>query len=532
MVACGEQEGNIGKVLIAADEVQRFVPAEDVALGAARADLRVAHVGEGERAAVIGGERVHVALLARVGQLIVVGGARLKIGDGDLTALLAVVGGGRRDSIGLRVGHCVVRRDGEGRLTSEHGVPGEAHLALVRAHGQADVGLIVHGFVGECQLGQPEKDVGAAVGAVVQLHRHGVLTLVQSGKGGGVDDLKILLHGVPARNVSAVAAVGIAALGIESCGPNAVEIEDRGIVILDMSDELGHLRELIRSERHRRAEVVGGIVGRITGAPGEIGHRTIVQTAALGAEGAFGGIPAVAEIGGSPACADIALGSRIARRVRIIVQIGPDGILTDQRCLRRQDLGGEGQAAGHGKPDIRAARALIVDLHGDGVDAIYQIERSHVGDLDVAGGVCLLAAIAAVGVTAIVVEAGSADAVDVQDGGIIILDAADDLCNGRGIGDGHLRAEVVGGVVVTVPVLAADAVELVGRAVGGDGVAVLLAAEGAAGGLPCGVVEVSAGPAGAVIVRGSRISRRVRIIVQISPDGRVVNLSGCLCVFR
>ena len=168
----------------------------------------------------------------------------------------------------------------------------------------------------------------------MQLHRHGVLTLVQSGKGGGVDDLKILLHGVPARNVSAVAAVGIAALGIESCGPNAVEIEDRGIVILDMSDELGHLRELIRSERHRRAEVVGGIVGRITGAPGEIGHRTIVQTAALGAEGAFGGIPAVAEIGGSPACADIALGSRIARRVRIIVQISPDGrVVNLSGCL-------------------------------------------------------------------------------------------------------------------------------------------------------------------------------------------------------
>ena len=159
------------------------------------------------------------------------------------------------------------------------------------------------------------------------------------------------------------------------------------------------------------------------------------------------------------------------------------------------------------------------------------MEGSHVGDLDVTGGICLLAAIAAVGVTSIGVEGRCADAVDVQDGGVVILDAADDLRDGGGVRDGHLRAEIVGGVVVAVPVRTADSGELVGRAVGGDAFIGFLAAEGAAGGLPLGIVEVGGGPAGAVIALGSRIARRVAVVVQISPDGRVINFCGYLRVF-
>ena len=532
LIACGEEEGHVGEVFVAADQVQRFIPSKDVALGAARADLRVAHVGEGEGTGLSGGKGVDSARLACVGQLIVIGNAGLEILDGDLAALLAVVGGDRRGVVDLRAGHRVVRRDGEESLPVEHGVPGEAHLALVCAHGQADVGLIVYGFVGKRQLGQAEEDVGAAAEAVVQLDRHGVHALAQGGKCVGVDDLKILLHGVAARDVGAVATVGIAALGIESRGPNAVEIDDRGIVILDMSDELGHLRELLRSERNRRAEVIGGIVGVITGASNEEGIRAVVQGAFLGAEGALSRFPlGIVKAGCGPAGADIAIGARSARRIGVVVQIGPGGGSVDQGRLRRQGLGGEGQTAGHGEPDVRAARAFIVYLHGDGVDAIDQVERGYVGNLDVAGGVRLLAAIAAVGVTAVVVEAGGTDAVDVQDGGVIILDAADDLRNGGGIRDAYLRAEVVGGIVVTVPVCTTNAVKFVGRTVGGDPFVGFLAAEGTAGRLPAGIVEAGRGPAGTGIALGGWIARGIAVVVQISPDGRVVNLSGCLCVF-
>lgn len=53
-------------------------------------------------------------------------------------------------------------------------LPSEVHLALIRTHGQADIGLIDHFLVGEGQVGKMEPDVGAAMTALVQLRGYGV----------------------------------------------------------------------------------------------------------------------------------------------------------------------------------------------------------------------------------------------------------------------------------------------------------------------------------------------------------------------
>ena len=528
LVAGGEQEGHVGENAVGVNDVQGVVPAGGVAgCVAAGADLGVTHIGEGERAGSAGGEGIHIALITVVAELIVIGGVCFQPGGGGLAAVQAVVGDGGSSGDGLRAGQGSVVRHGQGSVFQGR-VPGEVHLALVRAHGQADVGLIDHFLVGEGQVGEMEPDIGTVNPALMEFDGDGVLTLVQDAQ---VNHFKGNCLGCTSIG-AAVLDVGGDAAVIKTRDFYAIDVYSGSIVILEGTDQLGYTCQ--RGDVEGCAEEVGFNVGSAIffvlgqqslgrAAAAQIRNRAVLRT-----EGTCGGLPAVRdERSRRPAGAVVARIFRVTRRVAAVVQIGPLGLAVQQGVGSGQSLGGEGHAR-HGEVDIRAARCTVVQLHGHHIFAGLQCCKGFAirdgKGLSYRTGRCNVGAETAVAVAAIIVEAFHLDAIDIENHSVVIGDGARDCGHGRGVSHIDRGAEIVGGDVVGV---AGAAVQLYRRA--GKSPAVLRA-EAAGSSLPLAVVKASGGPAGAVIICIFRISGGIGIVVQIGPYRAGVDLvwsRGC-----
>ena len=260
LIARRQQEGNIGELGIGVNNVQGVVPTLNITCSAASADLGVAHESEGEGSAIIGGEVIAFAGVARIAELIVIGLTGSQSGDSGLAAILAVVGdrGGCLD--GLCPGHVGIVRHKQLR-PCERRVPGEVHLALIRAHGQADVVLVAHLLIGQGQVGEVEPDVGAGRTALMQLHSEGIFssmqdTQVEHFKG---DRLGRTLVGATILEVGRNIAI------IKTSHPPAVDIYGGRIVILERTLQLGHSlqRGHVKGGAEEVDRGIGGFVAAI-----------------------------------------------------------------------------------------------------------------------------------------------------------------------------------------------------------------------------------------------------------------------------
>ena len=281
LIASGEQEVYVGKVLIGRDNAQGLVPALDIAGGAASADLGVAGQGEGECAGVAGGKGVDFTLVLAVHQLIGVFAVRFEVGDGGLVGVLAFFigwgGGGRkRRGIGghLSAGHvagfCHQYLAGH----SVGGVPGEVALCLVCANGQADVAELLHlrgdiFFFGQGEIGEQEPGVGAGLAILVHDHGDGVFSLVQQLHAGGEG----LCHGVAAGMSGVLEVLGDACV-IPTGHTGTIDVDGGAVIDLHSALELLHGCKLVFRHGEGGAEEVGeGVIFTVAAVQNGIGHK-------------------------------------------------------------------------------------------------------------------------------------------------------------------------------------------------------------------------------------------------------------------
>ena len=281
LIASGEQEVYVGKVLIGRDNAQGLVPALDIAGGAACADLGVAGQGEGECAGVAGGKGVDFTLVLAVHQLIGVFAVRFEVGDGGLVGVLAFLigwgGGGRkRRGIGghLSAGHVADFCHQYLAGYSVGGVPGEVALCLVCANGQADVAELLHlrgdiFLFGQGEIGEQEPGVGAGRAILVHDHGDGVFSLVQQLHAGGEG----LCHGVAAGMSGVLEVLGDACV-IPTGHTGTIDVDGGAVIDLHSALELLHGCKLVFRHGEGGAEKVGeGVIFTVAAGQNGIGHK-------------------------------------------------------------------------------------------------------------------------------------------------------------------------------------------------------------------------------------------------------------------
>ena len=272
LITQGEQEAVVSA--IASDLTYRFRPAVHIGLQAAVVELWVAHCRKAEAvrakcrrgiAVFLGGfvpRGNGVGIIRRCGQAAQVHVVHIISILGGLLHLGGIVLPAEMQYIGL----------GRGVIPCDP----QAVFRFADVHSQAVYLQRIAGLLrGNREVADSQIDVGAGLPVLMELHRQCVGSIHQHG---GIILRDILRHRRIHRGFTAIGHIGcITAFGlIESGHLYAIDIDDRRIIVGDLSQQPGRLRSIVHL-KGRAEKVCGIVILSIAALQQHIGHQPAAQ---------------------------------------------------------------------------------------------------------------------------------------------------------------------------------------------------------------------------------------------------------------